>query len=119
MVHLIEGELYRIDTLTKEVEWINTGVVPLTGGDGLALVGDTIYVTRNSFGEIVPIILTNNLTSGQGGIVITSHTFQYPTTIAYTGNTFLVANSQFDRQGGTPILPFTVSQILAPLAADE
>lgn len=114
VVHLIEGELYRIDTLTKEVTHIDTGVVPLTGGDGLAVIDETVYVTRNSFSEIVPIILADNYTRGTGGIVITSFLFAYPTTIAHTGNTFLVANSQFDRQGGTPVLPFTVLQILAP-----
>lgn len=114
VVHSIEGELYRIDTQTQEIIRINTGVVPLTGGDGLVRVDNTVYVLRNRFGEIVPIILDEDLSSGQGGIILTSTLFAYPTTLAYTGNTFLVANSQFDLQGGNPVLPFTISQILAP-----
>lgn len=114
VVHSGEGELYRIDVDTQEVTRIDTGTIPLTAGDGLALVDNTIYVTRNSFGEIVELALAADLTSGTGGETITSDLFGYPTTIAYTGNTFLVANSQFNNQGGTPNLPFTVAQILLP-----
>ncbi len=114
VVHSGEGELYRIDVATQEVVRIDTGDIPLTAGDGLALVGNTIYVTRNSFGEIVELALSDDLSVGTGGDVITSDLFGYPTTIAYTGNTFLVANSQFNNRGGTPNLPFTVAQIPLP-----
>lgn len=115
VVHSGEGELYKIDIATRDVSWIETGVIGLTAGDGLAVVGDTVYVMRNSFAELVAIELNDDLTSGGGGEVITSDLFGYPTTVAYTGNTFLVANSQFNnRNSGTPILPFTVAQIPAP-----
>ncbi len=114
VVHSQEGELYRIDVATQEVARIDTGDIPLTAGDGLALVGNTIYVTRNSFGEIVELELADDLSVGTGGATITSDLFGFPTTIAYTGNTFLVANSQFNNRGGTPNLPFTVAQIPLP-----
>jgi sugar lactone lactonase YvrE len=117
VVHAGEGELYSIDVATQAVAHIDTGTTPLTSGDGLALIGNTIYVTRNSFGEIVPLALSDDLSTGTGGTVITSDLFGYPTTIAYTGSSFLVANSQFNNRGGTPNLPFTVAQI--PLTQNE
>ena len=117
VVHSGEGELYRIDVATQDVTRIDTGTTPLTSGDGLALIGSTIYVTRNSFGEIVPLELSDDFSTGTGGTVITSDLFGYPTTIAYTGSSFLVANSQFNNRGGTPDLPFTVAQI--PLTENE
>ena len=116
VVHSGEGELYRIDVATREVSWISTGTIPLTAGDGLSLIGNTLYVTRNSFGEIVAIDLSADLSTGTGGELITSDLFGYPTTIAYTGYSFLVANSQFNNRGA-PNLPFTVAEI--PLALPE
>ncbi len=114
VVHSIEGELYRINTETKEVFWVQTGTIPLTAGDGLAYVNGVVYVLRNSYAEIVRIDLAEDLNSGGGGEVTYSDLFIYPTTLAFTGNTFLVANSQFNNQGGSPILPFTVAQIPLP-----
>ncbi|MFK7804904.1 MAG: hypothetical protein AB8G95_24950 [Anaerolineae bacterium] len=116
VVHSDEGELYRIDVASKAVSWIDTGTIPLTFGDGMVLIGNTIYVVRNSWWEIVEIQLSEDYTFGTGGAVTYSELFIYPTTIAFTGNTFLVANSQFNNEG-LPSLPFTVSQIPAPLQA--
>lgn len=115
VVHSGLGKLYRVDTGTQEVIEIDTGGAALTAGDGLALVGDVLYVTRNSAGEIVPVTLSADWSSGTAGSPITSGLFGFPTTIAFTGNTFLVANSQFNnRNSGTPDLPFTVAQIPVP-----
>lgn len=111
VVHTGEGQLYRIDVASQNVAPIDTGATSLTAGDGLALVDNTIYVTRNSVGEIVSLELSDDLSSGTGGMAITSELFSFPTTIAFTGNSFLVANSQFNNRGGTPDLPFTVAQI--------
>ena len=117
VVHSGEGALYRIDVTSQDVTRIETGTTPLTAGDGLALIGNTLYVTRNSFGEIVPLELSDDFSTGTVGTIVTSDLFAYPTTIAYTGSSFLVANSQFNNRGGTPNLPFTVAQI--PLAQNE
>jgi len=39
---------------------------------------------------------------------------RFPTTAAVSGKQLLVVNSQFDKRGGTPELPFTVSGIRKP-----
>ncbi len=40
--------------------------------------------------------------------------FRFPTTAAVSGKQLLVVNSQFDKRGGTPEQPFTVSSIRKP-----
>lgn len=117
VVHSGQGALYRINIETQEVSAIDTGDAALTAGDGLALVGSTLYVTRNSFGEIVPVALSDDLSTGSAGTPITSDLFIYPTTIAYTGSSFLVANSQFNNRQSSPELPFTIAEI--PFASGE
>ena len=41
------GNLYRIDTQTKQVTLVDLGDETLTNGDGLVLTGHTLYVIRN------------------------------------------------------------------------
>ena len=117
VVHSGEGALYRINVASQEVTLIDTGDAELTAGDGLALVDGTLYVTRNSFGEIVPVDLSNDLSTGTAGAAITSELFSYPTTIAFTGSGFLVTNSQFNNREGSPELPFTIAEI--PLTLED
>lgn len=40
--------------------------------------------------------------------------FRFPTTAAVSGKPLLVVTSQFDKRGGTPEQPFTVSSIHKP-----
>ncbi|MDQ3942209.1 MAG: superoxide dismutase [Actinomycetota bacterium] len=110
------GRLYRIDTASKEVVEIDLGTETLTNGDGLLLDGQTLYVVRNQQGLIVPVELSEDLSSGEVGEGISDPSFRYPTTIARAGDRLLVVNSQFDRRqsGQEPELPFTVSSIEVP-----
>ena len=72
VVHSGEGALYHINIETQEVTLIDTGDTELTAGDGLALVGSTLYVTRNSVGEIVPIELSDDFSSGTASDDVTN-----------------------------------------------
>jgi sugar lactone lactonase YvrE len=108
------GELFRIDTESKEVVEINLGGETLTNGDGLLLDGRTVYVVRNEQELIVPVKLSREFTSGKVGEPFTDPSFAFPTTIAKTDGRLLVVNSQFDKQEGEPELPFTVSSIEVP-----
>ncbi len=56
-IHSSSGSLYRIDVASQEVIQVDTGDADLTAGDGILLIEDTLYVTRNSFGEIVPVTM--------------------------------------------------------------
>jgi Cu-Zn family superoxide dismutase len=113
-VHSATGNLFRIDTNSQEIIQIDTGGADLTAGDGILLVDNTLYVTRNSFGEIVPVTLSADYSTGVAGEAITDPSFIFPTTIAQADGSLLVVNSQFNNREGTPELPFTVSRISLP-----
>jgi Cu-Zn family superoxide dismutase len=111
VVHSGNGNLYRIDTETQEVSQVDTGGADLTAGDGILLIGSTLYVTRNRLGEIVPVAMSEDFSAGTAGTAITDSSLIFPTTIAQAGDSLLVVNSQFNNRGGTPVLPFTVSRL--------
>lgn len=110
------GELFRIDTTTKEVNLVDTGGADLTNGDGLLLDGQTLYVVRNQQELIVPVELSADFSSGTAGEPFTDESFMYPTTIAQNGTNLLAVNSQFDARetGNPPELPFNVSSVHIP-----
>ena len=108
------GELFRIDTESKEVVEINLEGETLANGDGLLLDGRTVYVVRNEEGLIVPVKLSGDYITGEVGEPFTDPSFAFPTTIAKTDGRLLVVNSQFDKQEGDPELPFTVSSVEVP-----
>ena len=108
------GELFRIDTESKEVVEIDLGGATLANGDGLLLDGRTVYVVRNEQELIVPVELSGEYIRGEVGEPFTDPSFAFPTTIAKTDGSLLVVNSQFDKQDGDPELPFTVSSVEVP-----
>ncbi len=109
------GELFRIDTTTKEVSLIDTGGADLTNGDGLLLDGQMLYVVRNQQEAIVPVELSADFASGVAGEPFTDESFMYPTTIAQNSSELLAVNSQFNaRETGNPELPFNVSNVWIP-----
>ena len=116
VVNSTSGRLFRIKTGTKEVVGIDTGDADLTNGDGLLLIGRTLYVVRNEDERIVPVELSSDFLSGTAGEGFTDDSLMYPTTIASYGGRLLAVNSQFDvrDRGGDPELPFAVSGIDIP-----
>ena len=109
------GELFRIDTTTKEVSPIDTGGADLTNGDGILLDGQTLYVVRNQQGLIVPVELSADFSAGTAGEPFADESFMFPTTIAQSGAELFAVNSQFNaRETGNPELPFNVSGVQIP-----
>lgn len=118
-VHYDAGDLYRIDTRTREVTRVDLGSRngTLTTGDGILLDDQALYVVRGGPGEIVPVNLSADLTRGEVGEAFSHPSFRAPTTIAACGDgRLLVVNSQLNMEGGggLPELPFTVSSIPIP-----
>ena len=110
------GKLFRINIKTKEVTEIDLGGDTLMAGDGILLDSQTLFVTRNSAGLIVPVTLSDDYSSGTVGEGFSDPSLIYPTTIAKAGDTLLVVNSQFNNrgEGKSPELPFTVSRVAIP-----
>ena len=107
------GELFRIAAATGEVVQIDTGGIDSTAGDGLVLQGRTLYVVRNSFGEIAMLRLSGQITSAEQTGTITDESFRLPTTADIARGRLLVVNAQFNERGGNPEHPFTVSSVKA------
>ena len=113
------GKLYRIDRNSKAVAEIMINA-PVTAGDGLWLIGETLYVSRNSTNKIFPVKLSDDYSKGTVGAEFGDNLL-FNTTIARAGNYFLVVNSQLNRRPSatnpTPPavqLPFTVSRVAIP-----
>ena len=106
------GQLYRIDTDTREVAQVELGGETLTTGDGLMLDTQILYVVRENPAEVVPVTLSADFASGEVGDAFTDPSFDLPTTAAKVGERLLVVNSQLD--GGSVRLPFTVSSLIIP-----
>jgi hypothetical protein len=111
VVGLGTGVLGRVDLKTKRVKTVEG--VSLPAGDGLARTGRTLYgVTSGS--RVTQVRLSGDWLHGRTVRQITSSTFRLPTTVQIAGNRLLVVNSQFDKRGKTPDLPFTVSAVRRP-----
>jgi hypothetical protein len=111
VVGLGTGVLGRIDLETKRVRTVEG--VSLPAGDGLARTGRTLYgVTSGS--RVTQVKLSRDWLHGSTVRQIESSTFRLPTTVQIAGDRLLVVNSQFDKRGKTPDLPFTVAAVRRP-----
>jgi len=93
------GALYAIDPDTGEATLIDLGGATMTNGDGLLLIGRTLYVVQNRLNQISVIRLSHDFTSGEVIDVITNPNFDVPTTIDHVGPLLYAVNARF---GTTP-----------------
>lgn len=109
------GELFRVGIGDGAVSRVASSAEPVTAGDGLALDGSTLYVVRNRLGQVDRLTLSSSGRAvAPAGEPIRSDAFHFPTTAAVHDGSLFVVNSQFDRQGGSPDLPFEVVRIDLP-----
>jgi Cu-Zn family superoxide dismutase len=114
------GNLYRIDTQTKQVTQVDLGNETLLNPDGLVLKGRTLYVIRNQDELITEVSLNGRFTSGRIKGDTEAESLDFPTTGALVRGRLLIVNSQFDEgfldpnSPDEPEIPFTVSSIRAP-----
>lgn len=113
-VHTDRGELFRIDTRTREVRRIDLGGVTIRTADGLLLDGRALLIVREEPGEVVPVRLSSDLLRGEVGAAFGRSQLGFPTTLAEHDGRLLVVNSQLDR-ADDPRLPFTVTSLPAPV----
>ncbi|MDT0571972.1 superoxide dismutase [Streptomyces sp. DSM 3412] len=99
------GSLMRVDPRTGAARQVDLGATTLPGGDGLALVGRTLYVVRPTPNQVDVIRLNRSGTRGTAIGVIRDDRFDLPTTAAvYRGRLYL-PNSRFSapvRDADTP-----------------
>jgi len=111
------SELFRIDVATQAVTKVDLGG-QLVAGDGLALLGRTLYAAEpfSGPGRIAKVMLSGDLGSGTVLSRTTDPSFMTSTTLAVAAGRLLVVNSQFAQLfgGEEPVLPFTISSIPRP-----
>ncbi|HYI34468.1 MAG TPA: hypothetical protein VEX88_13495 [Glaciibacter sp.] len=97
------GILFRVDPETGAATAVDLGGYLLTNGDGLLVVGRTLYVVQNQLNTVAVIRLDPAGTSGELVDQITDPDFDVPTTIAKFGAWLYLPNARF----GTPPTPDT------------
>ena len=103
IVNSSTGKLYTVDPTTGYAIRINLGDGSVLNGDGILLKGKTLYVVQNRLNQIAVVELSNDFSSGAIVDLITSTSFDVPTTIAAFGNALYVVNARFT----TPPTPTT------------
>jgi sugar lactone lactonase YvrE len=89
------GFLFRVDPATGVTTRIDIGAATVPMGDGLLVVGHTLFVVRNSAEIVVVIRLNDEGTSGTVTDELTDPRFDVPTTVAAYGNRLYLPNARF------------------------
>ncbi|WP_369248951.1 SMP-30/gluconolactonase/LRE family protein [Streptomyces sp. R41] len=114
-VDMTAGALYRVDLATGDVRQVALSGGDLVNGDGLELVGGTLWAALNRTNTITRWRLSADGTAARLERSVTDTALQIPTTLVRRHGRTLVVRSQFDKGGpmgpGTPETPFTVAWV--------
>jgi streptogramin lyase len=110
IVQSATGMLFRVAPDTGFAEQIElSGLLDaVPAGDGILLLGRTLYVVQNQLNQIAVIKLSPQFTSGEVVNIITDDDFRVPTTIARFGRYLYAVNARF----GTPPTPDTEYEVV-------
>ena len=112
VVHSTAGLLYRVDPTTGDAAVVDLGGAHLTAGDGMLLVGKTLYVVQNQLNQVAVVSLNRAGTQGRLVRTITSGDFDVPTTVARFGRWLYLPNARFNTPP-TPETPYWVTRVPA------
>ena len=105
------GRLWQISLDTGQVTEVALHGGPLEHCDGMAMSGSSLYVAVNARDQIAVVELERDGAAGRVKELLRSDDFAFPTAIAIRKERLLVVNSQLDKMGRAPQLPFTVVAI--------
>ncbi|MEV7573276.1 hypothetical protein AB0P28_09285 [Pseudarthrobacter sp. NPDC089323] len=94
VAHSAKQALFTVDPASGQSAMVDTGA--LLNADGIIARGKTVWVVQNFLNQVSRVKLNHDLSSGEVRDVITSDSFQIPTTAALFGNTLAVVNAKFD-----------------------
>jgi sugar lactone lactonase YvrE len=103
------GRLFRVDPADGTTKRVDLGTATVANGDGLRLVGRTLYVVRNEDNEVAVVTLDRRATKGAVVRTITDSRFDVPTTAAFFGGRLYLPNARF----GTEATPDTTYAVVA------
>ena len=88
------GGLYRVDPATGQATRIDLGGNAMTRGDGLVLIGRTLYAVRGPFNQVAQVRLSADFTTGVVDGAITSAALNFPSSIAVFGSSLYAVNAR-------------------------
>jgi sugar lactone lactonase YvrE len=103
------GKLFTVTPAGVTTE-IDLGGQTVQNGDGLLLLGRTLYVVRNQNNQIAVVALGKGLATGTIARTITDPGFDVPTTIDRFGSTLYAVNARFGTPP-TPTTPYSVVRV--------
>jgi len=89
------GLLFRVDPRTGVATSIDLGGETVVNGDGLLLIGRTLYVVQNRLNTVAVIRLNHRGTAGTVQQRVTDPRFDVPTTVAAFGDRLYLPNARF------------------------
>ena len=89
------GILWRIDPATGAATQVDLGGKTLPNGDGLLLVGETLYVVQNRLNKVAVLDLDDDFSSATIEKELTSDDFDVPTTVAKKHGRLYLPNARF------------------------
>ena len=103
------GKLFTVTPAGVTTE-IDLGGQTVQNGDGVLLLGRTLYVVRNQNNQIAVVALGKGLATGTIARTITDPGFDVPTTIDRFGSTLYAVNARFGMPP-TPTTPYSVVRV--------
>lgn len=109
------GVLYRIDPRTGVADVVEQQGRQLTAGDGLTLVGSTLYVVNGYGGnQVVQLELSPDFGSTRVVTTLTDSDLDRPTTAALVAGDLYVVNGRFGTLAANPQAPVQVVRVDLP-----
>ncbi len=109
VVNSFFGEIYTVDPSTGVADAIDLGGA-VVNGDGLELVGRTLYAVEGGKNQITKIALAPNLRSGVVVDALVNDAFDVPTTAARFGASLYAVNAKFNTEP-TPETPYEIVRV--------
>lgn len=107
-VNVTTGLLYRVDPTSAQTRAVNLGGGSLANGDGLALVGHTLYVVEVFPGQVAAVTLNDDFTSGViAPQALTNPALDFPGHLAAFGSSLYVVNAHLELNPD-PSVPYQV-----------
>ncbi|MEV1129591.1 hypothetical protein [Agromyces sp. NPDC049794] len=97
------GTLFRVDPASGEAIAVDLGGAQVPNGDGLLVLGRTLYVVQNQLNQVAVFEMAAQGFSGRLVDTLTGPEFDIPTTVARYGDGLFLPNARFN----TPPTPDT------------
>jgi hypothetical protein len=110
IVNSASGTLYKVPARSGEAVLIDLGGGQVPSGDGLELLGSTLFVVQNFLNQVSEVALASDLESGEIVDVLTNPNFDIPTTAAIFSGGLYVVNARFTTPPA-PDVPYCVVRV--------